>query len=147
MFSVFVCIYCVDVDECVNRTEVCSADAECVNTVGSFRCKCSEGFTGDGFSCSGPSFIFLSVCSICPSTSTYIHHSNHHWLGSWCPADMDECAENVDLCENGQCLNVPGGYRCECEMGFTHTPNRRTCRGALIYTHTQAAIIQSTDWL
>lgn len=42
---------------------------------------------------------------------------------------MDECADNVNLCENGQCLNAPGGYRCECEMGFTTTDDSKACRG------------------
>lgn len=45
------------------------------------------------------------------------------------PADRDECAEDVDLCENGQCLNAPGGYRCECEVGFSPTEDLRACRG------------------
>uniref|UniRef100_A0A8C2EZW0 Fibrillin 2b n=1 Tax=Cyprinus carpio TaxID=7962 RepID=A0A8C2EZW0_CYPCA len=44
-----------------------------------------------------------------------------------CP-DMDECADNVNLCENGQCLNAPGGYRCECEMGFTPTEDSKACQ-------------------
>lgn len=43
---------------------------------------------------------------------------------------MDECADNVNLCENGQCLNAPGGYRCECEMGFTPSEDSRACQGA-----------------
>lgn len=43
---------------------------------------------------------------------------------------MDECADNVNLCENGQCLNAPGGYRCECEMGFTPTEDSKACEGA-----------------
>ena len=33
------------------------------------------------------------------------------------------------LCENGQCLNVPGGYRCECEMGFSPTKDQHACQG------------------
>lgn len=36
--------------------------------------------------------------------------------------DVDECIENPMLCENGNCLNYPGSFRCECEMGFMH-PN------------------------
>lgn len=48
---------------------------------------------------------------------------------SFYPADVDECAENINLCENGQCLNVPGAYRCECEMGFTPASDSRSCQG------------------
>ena len=47
-------------------------------------------------------------------------------------SDMDECADNVNLCENGQCLNAPGGYRCECEMGFTPTEDSKACQGAAL---------------
>lgn len=32
--------------------------------------------------------------------------------------DIDECSNNPNLCENGQCLNGPGTFRCECDMGF-----------------------------
>lgn len=45
------------------------------------------------------------------------------------PIDVDECADNVNLCENGHCLNAPGGYRCECEMGFTPTEDSKACQG------------------
>lgn len=46
--------------------------------------------------------------------------------------DVDECAENVNLCENGQCLNAPGAFRCECEMGFTPASDSRSCQGELL---------------
>lgn len=55
---------------------------------------------------------------------------------------MDECADNVNLCENGQCLNAPGGYRCECEMGFTPTEDSKACQGAaLTLSHIQFAAL------
>lgn len=43
--------------------------------------------------------------------------------------DVDECAENINLCENGQCLNAPGAFRCECEMGFTPASDSKSCQG------------------
>lgn len=43
--------------------------------------------------------------------------------------DLDECSENPNLCENGQCLNAPGGYRCECDMGFLPSPDGKACEG------------------
>lgn len=42
-----------DLDECSNGTHMCSNNAECLNTMGSYRCSCKEGFSGDGFYCSG----------------------------------------------------------------------------------------------
>lgn len=46
--------------------------------------------------------------------------------------DTDECAENSNLCENGHCLNLPGGFRCECDMGFYQTPDGKACEGMTI---------------
>ena len=45
--------------------------------------------------------------------------------------DIDECGENLELCQNGQCLNEPGSYQCECDMGFSPTPFNRGCQGDL----------------
>lgn len=41
----------VDADECSLETHDCSADAYCNDTVGSFKCTCRIGFTGDGRKC------------------------------------------------------------------------------------------------
>ena len=46
-------ITCTDIDECSNTSYKCDPNANCNNTVGSHRCSCREGFTGDGRSCSG----------------------------------------------------------------------------------------------
>jgi len=43
----------VDVDECVKDNGNCSDLATCINTIGSFRCECYAGYTGDGFNCTG----------------------------------------------------------------------------------------------
>lgn len=41
-----------DIDEC-SSSNVCHPNAMCNNTVGSYICECSPGYTGDGKSCSG----------------------------------------------------------------------------------------------
>jgi len=46
--------------------------------------------------------------------------------------DIDECSINAQLCAHGQCINYPGGYRCECDMGFTTTDKERTCVGTFV---------------
>ena len=40
-----------DIDECLSSP--CHSDAICNNTGGSFTCTCVNGYTGDGFQCTG----------------------------------------------------------------------------------------------
>lgn len=42
---------------------------------------------------------------------------------------MDECTVDQLTCQNGQCINIPGSYRCECEMGFARTEDEKACEG------------------
>jgi EGF domain len=66
-----------DYDECEsNSTSRCSADATCMNTLGSFACACLIGYAGDGFTCSGSYF-------------RYLHTSNDL---QWCIVDGIEVA-------------------------------------------------------
>ena len=44
--------YTPDINECM-EDNMCSTDADCVNTPGTFECNCRLGFAGDGFICSG----------------------------------------------------------------------------------------------
>ena len=48
-------LFALDIDECTADNGGCSVDASCSNTVGSFTCICHNGFTGDGFTCTGES--------------------------------------------------------------------------------------------
>ena len=43
----------LDHNECANEEIPCGLNARCVNTAGSFQCKCNEGYTGDGIKCTG----------------------------------------------------------------------------------------------
>ena len=47
-------IQTLDVDECaMASTNDCSVNADCENTVGSFKCTCKSGYAGDGKTCTG----------------------------------------------------------------------------------------------
>ena len=45
-----------DIDECVEATDKCSSDADCVDTHGSYDCECQAGYRGDGIYCEGLHF-------------------------------------------------------------------------------------------
>lgn len=32
--------------------------------------------------------------------------------------DIDECAENPNICSNSNCVNLLGSYTCECPQGY-----------------------------
>ena len=53
-----------DIDECLSNP--CDANADCKNTIGSFTCKCRNGFNGDGLTCTGMLFgiIYQSLLSM-----------------------------------------------------------------------------------
>ena len=40
-----------DINECIEGTSNCSADAVCNNTEGSYNCTCKQGYYGDGNIC------------------------------------------------------------------------------------------------
>ena len=44
-------------------------------------------------------------------------------------ADIDECEEYESMCENGECINTDGAYRCECQKGFKPLPSGIKCVG------------------
>ena len=48
-------IFVPDINECATESDSCDANADCTNTDGSYVCACSDGYTGNGFSCSGNS--------------------------------------------------------------------------------------------
>ena len=48
-----------DIDECSTKSYSCDVNAVCSNTVGSYACPCTAGYTGDGRTCNGTIFRFV----------------------------------------------------------------------------------------
>ncbi len=42
-----------DINECMRELDQCHGNATCTNTFGGYNCSCDDGFTGDGFNCTG----------------------------------------------------------------------------------------------
>lgn len=43
--------------------------------------------------------------------------------------DIDECEDNHNICDGGQCTNIPGEYRCLCYDGFMTSDDMKSCLG------------------
>ncbi|KAJ8714767.1 hypothetical protein PYW07_002992 [Mythimna separata] len=137
---------CEDIDECLTNNGGCHPRATCTNTDGSFMCLCDTGYKGDGYSC-----VDIDECANDPTLCENGHCTNtpggyecdcdvgftkspdgRSCLGkshSYSCVDIDECANDPTLCENGHCTNTPGGYECDCDVGFTKSPDGRSCLG------------------
>ena len=61
-------LWTADVNECTEGINICHDNATCNNTEGSYTCSCNTGYTGNGFSCTGKCWDFLSyifpVCKL-----------------------------------------------------------------------------------
>ncbi|KAJ8407571.1 hypothetical protein AAFF_G00274280 [Aldrovandia affinis] len=80
---------CVDVDECVTGRAVCPRFRKCINTFGSYICKCHEGFE--------------------------LQYVN----GKYQCTDVNECSSAQHQCGSFSiCYNTPGSYKCKCKDGF-----------------------------
>uniref|UniRef100_A0A667Y7F0 Nephronectin a n=1 Tax=Myripristis murdjan TaxID=586833 RepID=A0A667Y7F0_9TELE len=80
---------CVDVDECATGIAVCPRFRKCINTFGSYICKCHEGFD-----------------------LQYIN-------GKYQCIDVDECSSGQSHCSSfATCYNTPGSYKCKCKDGY-----------------------------
>ena len=103
----------------------CAGD--CENTVGSFKCSCSEGFqlAGDQMNCVG-------------KISKW---SNSFGVLMWpffLESDANECLQIEDNSCEQTCIYIPGSYSCDCRSGFTlgsngFSCNRKTLMGASNY--------------
>ena len=54
----------LDIDEC--KTNLCSCDvnADCLNTIGSYVCRCHTGYIGDGTNCRGNQIVFYFFSNV-----------------------------------------------------------------------------------
>ncbi|XP_052035180.1 nephronectin isoform X2 [Apodemus sylvaticus] len=80
---------CVDIDECATGRVSCPRFRQCVNTFGSYICKCHTGFD----------LMYIG--------------------GKYQCHDIDECALGQHQCSSyARCYNIHGSYKCQCKDGY-----------------------------
>ncbi|XP_063809584.1 epidermal growth factor-like protein 6 [Pseudophryne corroboree] len=80
---------CIDIDECAAGKVTCPFNRRCVNTFGSYYCKCQHGYE-----------------------LKYVN-------GRYDCVDINECLVNTHKCSpNSDCLNYPGSFKCRCKQGY-----------------------------
>ncbi|CAG0896480.1 unnamed protein product [Cyprideis torosa] len=141
---------CADIDECAVSNGRCQHF--CVNTEGSYYCRCQKGFEADvpggrsyycrcqkGFEADVPGGRFCVDVDECSSGIHNCEGTCVNVPGSFrcqCPVefqsdsfgtcnDIDECSVDPSLCPNGQCVNTPGSHICQCDEGYQFLSN--TC--------------------
>ena len=128
--------FCIDIDECADRSTCEDVLSTCRNSVGSYSCvECTEGFAGldceEIDECSRPN----NECSVNNQACENTHAGFS--CGDCLPGyemsevavdgtgqsfciDVDECVANEGLCgPHAECVNTEGRYECECHGGYS----------------------------
>ena len=58
-----------DMNECKDNSDNCSPFADCKNTLGSYKCICKPGFSGDGVTCVGK---YLTIYILLSDMNSYV---------------------------------------------------------------------------
>ncbi|KAL3881713.1 hypothetical protein ACJMK2_028114 [Sinanodonta woodiana] len=110
-----------DVNECDSIP--CQNGGTCTNTLGSYLCNCSPGWTGKN--CPDD----INECDFDPCENggnctneygSYFCNCSLGWTGKNCSFDINEC--DTSPCKNdGTCINTDGSYFCKCSIGWDGT--------------------------
>ncbi|XP_019617020.1 PREDICTED: IgGFc-binding protein-like isoform X1 [Branchiostoma belcheri] len=115
-----------DVNECLQGSHSCHANAICSNTEGSYTCTCQDGFAGDGQSCTDVNECLQgshschanATCSNTEGSYTCTCQDGFAGDGQSC-TDVNECLQGSHSCHaNAICSNTEGSYTCTCHDGF-----------------------------
>ncbi|KAI1288260.1 Fibulin-1 [Halotydeus destructor] len=130
-------LFCVDIDECRDSEQACQTNEICVNTVGSFRCKCAKGFERQDGACQDVDECSLAK-SVC-SAETPICINNHGSYECECKPGFERDQSNPNQCNNinecldlttcppeATCFDSQGSFTCICPDDLVLTENN-TC--------------------
>lgn len=119
-----------DVDECAAQPRICGY-GECYNTIGSFNCRCEEGYSvkpAEGPACTDDDECRLNAYSCsefaeCQNTQgSYVCTCHEGFTGNGIECwDINECSTNNGGCDsNAHCINTEGSFKVFIEfvMGF-----------------------------
>ncbi|XP_046859638.1 uncharacterized protein LOC124452992 isoform X3 [Xenia sp. Carnegie-2017] len=126
----------IDVDECQMKTRNILCEQKCLNTQGSYRCLCYEGYK------LGNDLHTCHDINECEDSSSTCSHTCNNTNGSYicsCPfgyelynnghncSDIDECSVfALNNCSQ-LCENTPGGYECSCTEGYALSNDNTSC--------------------
>ncbi|XP_039625064.1 EGF-containing fibulin-like extracellular matrix protein 2a isoform X1 [Polypterus senegalus] len=112
---------CVDVDECEQDLHDCQPSQQCINTAGSFTCRCPDGYRKIGTEC-----VDIDECRY-----RYCQHRCVNSPGSFscqCEPGFQLAGNNrscvdVNECDMGapcqqRCYNTYGTFICRCDQGY-----------------------------
>uniref|UniRef100_A0A3Q2FWM7 Latent-transforming growth factor beta-binding protein 1 n=1 Tax=Cyprinodon variegatus TaxID=28743 RepID=A0A3Q2FWM7_CYPVA len=123
-----------DIDECQDE-RVCIR-GQCLNTEGSFLCRCSPGFR---LSSTGDECDDVDECqeeaSPCQDVGECVNNVGSYTcicpedIPLWCCfSDIDECGLNETRCgPHGDCENRLGSFYCHCDQGYQVAQDGQTC--------------------
>ncbi|XP_060068909.1 fibrillin-2-like [Ylistrum balloti] len=124
----------MDVNECMMFPGLCE-NGLCVNTDGSFRCECGQGYKLDD---TGRRCIDDNEClvgNICGNgTCTNVDGGFQCNCADGFLPGMDNTCEDVNECLTDQnncafrCVNIPGSFRCICPKGYNLAPDGIHCQ-------------------
>ena len=107
---------CIDVNECdfsmnsnQTNTSNCDHNAVCINTLGSFKCKCKKGYVGDGTNgnCFSGKFCSGRFCRM----NGECHYDNN--LNGY------KCRCMLNCMNGGKCVMTRYKYECRCPNNST----------------------------
>uniref|UniRef100_A0A452UGX3 Fibrillin 3 n=1 Tax=Ursus maritimus TaxID=29073 RepID=A0A452UGX3_URSMA len=115
-----------DVDECRMLAHLCPR-GECINILGSFRCRCQAGYAPDA---AATACLDVDECGQAPTPCAFLCKNTEGSFLCSCPRgylleedgrtcrDLDECSSRQHNCQFF-CTNTIGSFTCRCPPGFT----------------------------